>query len=198
MKIILGITGDVGSGKSTLCKTWKEMGAHVLDADRVAKNLWFRKTIQKRASKRWGDNFFECDKVELMKKIADKIFNDEEEYKFATKLLHKITISELKTRAKRSKSQWIVVEIPLLFECGRPDWIDKVVYVTADVKKRAVRNVSRGWNIDELLRREEKLISTDEKLKQADLVLENNGTYEEWIETVRKQGKIFINQTQNM
>ncbi|MEG1501919.1 MAG: dephospho-CoA kinase [Synergistaceae bacterium] len=180
--MILGLTGDVGAGKSTLCRVWKDMGAYVIDSDSLAKNLWNLKTIQKKAKIRWGDDFFSCPSSEMSKKIADKIFNDDEEYKFVSELLHKATISRLKKIAEKSDAKWIVVEIPLLFECGVPEWIDKTVYVSASLGKRVERNAIRGWNELELSRREDKLLPREEKMKKADWIIENSGTLKEWEE----------------
>ena len=54
----IGLTGDVGAGKSTLCKEWAAMGARVIDSDSVARSLWDDPQIQREAEKRWGAGFF--------------------------------------------------------------------------------------------------------------------------------------------
>lgn len=192
MSMILGLTGDVGAGKSTISRVWREMGAEVFDADSTAKNLWFREDIQKEAEKRWGEGFFSCEESELLKKLADKIFNCDEEYEFASELLHEATIEELKNKALNSSAELVIVEIPLLFECGRPEWIEGVIYVSAPVEKRAERNKSRGWDCEELTRREEHLIPREEKMASADWILVNSGSCEEWIEQGRTMGKSFL------
>ncbi|MDO5116038.1 MAG: dephospho-CoA kinase [Synergistaceae bacterium] len=184
---IVGLTGDVGAGKSTLCKEWGAMGAHIIDADSAARALWDEPDIQREAEKRWGTGFFDAPHKELWAKIAAKIFTDEEEYRFAAALLHKRTIAELKRRAAALDGV-VVVEIPLLYEGGHEGWLDYVVYAAAPFERRVERNAGRGWDAEELSRRERKLLPSAEKMSRADFVLINDGSEEEWREKARKLG----------
>ena len=153
---IIGLTGDVGAGKSTLCSVWREMGARVIDADTVARSMWDRPEVRAEAEKRWGAGFFdEPDHKTLWAKIAAKIFNDAEEYKFASALIHRRTGEELKKLAREAEG-WTIVEIPLLYEGGHDSWLDYVVYAAAPFDKRVARNAKRNWNAEEVSRREAK------------------------------------------
>ncbi len=189
--LTVGLTGDVGAGKSTLSKVWEEMGAAVIDADRVARDMWQLPDVQKRASERWGSDFFEDDQKSVFAKIAEKIFSDEREYEFVSDLLHPATIVAIEEIVKNADG-WVVVEIPLLFECGRPKWMDFVVFASASAEKRVERNASRGWDAAEIKRRESRLMPRDEKIKRSDWVLENSGTKEEWEAKARELGNIFL------
>ena len=189
--LTVGLTGDVGAGKSTLSKVWEEMGAAVIDADRVARDMWQLPDVQKRASERWGSDFFEDDQKSVFAKIAEKIFSDEREYEFVSDLLHPATIAAIEEIVKNADG-WVVVEIPLLFECGRPKWMDFVVFASASAKKRVERNASRGWDAAEIKRRESRLMPRDEKIRRSDWVLENSGTKEEWEAKARELGNIFL------
>ena len=175
--LTVGLTGDVGAGKSTLSKVWEEMGAAVIDADRVARDMWQLPDVQKRASERWGSDFFEDDQKSVFAKIAEKIFSDEREYEFVSDLLHPATIAAIEEIVKNADG-WVVVEIPLLFECGRPKWMDFVVFASASAEKRVERNASRGWDAAEI--------------KRSEWVLENSGTKEEWEAKARELGNIFL------
>ena len=189
--LTVGLTGDVGAGKSTLSKVWEEMGAAVIDADRVARDMWQLPDVQKRASERWGSDFFEDDQKSVFAKIAEKIFSDEREYEFVSDLLHPATIAAIEEIVKNADG-WVVVEIPLLFECGRPKWMDFVVFASASAEKRVERNASRGWDAAEIKRRESRLMPRDEKIRMSDWVLENSGTKEEWEAKARELGNIFL------
>ena len=189
--LILGLTGDVGAGKSTICRVWKSMGASVFDADSVARDMWKSEEVQKKACARWGDDFFSGEWRCVLKKIADKIFGSEEEYSFASSLLHKATIKELKNLAANAGGL-VILEIPLLYECGEESMFDGVIYASASLEKRAERNVSRGWNKSEIMRRENRLMDRAEKIRRSDWVLENDGTADEWEEKAVKLGKIFL------
>lgn len=192
--LTIGLTGDVGAGKSTLCRVWREMGATIFDADTIARNMWKLPDVQIKTEKRWGPGFFEGDWDAVLAKIAEKIFSDDLEYIFVSELIHDRTKRELKNCVEQS-SGWVVVEIPLLYECGIPDWIDYVIYAAASIEKRIESNAVRNWDSDELLRREGRLIPREEKLCLADLVIENIGTIEEWETKAQELGKIFIEKT---
>ena len=186
---IIGLTGDVGAGKSTLCSVWREMGARVIDADTVARSMWDRADVRAEAEKRWGAGFFdEPDKKTLWAKNAAKIFNDAEEYKFASALIHRRTGEELKKLAREAEG-WVIVEIPLLYEGGHDEWLDYVVYAAAPFEKRVARNAKRNWNAEEVSRREAKLLPSEEKIAKADFVLTNDGTEEEWKQKARELGE---------
>jgi dephospho-CoA kinase len=189
--LTIGLTGDVGAGKSTLCRVWSGMGATVLDADTVARDMWKLPDVQQAAAERWGGGFFEGEWKSVLAKIASKIFTNDAEYAFASQLLHGATIKELKRRVD-SSSGWVVVEIPLLYECGVPDWFDGVVFAAASVEKRIERNKKRNWDANEVRRRDAKLMPREDKIKRADWVLENSGTLAEWEQKARSLGEMFL------
>lgn len=168
------------------------MGALTVDADEAAKRQWDAPEVRRAAERRWGDGFFSCDKREMYSKIAAKIFNDAEEYKFAAKIIHKAVYEELLSVAAANDG-WLVLEIPLLFESGHYDWLDYIVYAAAARKKRIERNAGRGWDENEMARREAWFMSRDEKISRSDFVLENDGTMEEWEAKGRELGRLFLN-----
>lgn len=189
--LTVGLTGDVGAGKSTLSRVWEDMGALVIDADSVARDMWNFPEVQKKAAERWGANFFEGEWKSVLAKIAQKIFTDDSEYDFVSDLLHPATIAEI-GRLVNKADGWVVVEIPLLFECGRPKWMDYVVYASASAEKRVERNASRGWDAGEIKRRESKLMSREEKIRMSDWVLNNSSSVKEWETKARELGYIFL------
>lgn len=180
----VGLTGDVGAGKSTLCEEWLALGAAVIDADTAARDMWADPEIQKQAMARWGSGFFDGQRRDVYKRIADKIFTDRQEYNFAARLLYPGTIAAIMAAAENAGGV-VIVEMPLLFECGAESWMDAVVYAEADLKKRAERNIKRNWNEDEIKRRELWLLPREEKIKRSDIVLLNAGTEEEWRQKAR-------------
>lgn len=167
------------------------MGAQVIDADEIAKEQWNDPRVRLEATSRWGENFFSGEPKEVYAKIAAKIFSDEAEYKFASKLIHDATFREIKHILAGSHG-WIVVEIPLLFESSRYDWLDYIVYVSAPSEKRAAINIVRGWDEKEIARRERWLMPRDIKMRLAGFVAENNGTLEEWEKKGRELGHFFM------
>jgi len=187
---VVGLTGDIGAGKSTLIKIWHGLGAHVLDADAAAKRMWQNPDICAEAAERWGDDILEGGGVNFAK-IAEKAFADEKEYRYMIGLIHPGTRAQL-TREVSALRGWVAAEIPLLFESGGHDWLDCVVYVTAPEEARVARNRARGWSGGEIARRERYLLSSEEKQASADIALRNDGTAEQWADTAREIGAAFL------
>ena len=176
---IIAITGDIGAGKSTVSKILAEkLGCERLDADVVAKSLWLRDDVKAQAVNRWGEKILDASGKILIPEIARIIFNDATEHEFCNKMLHPLVMSELERQSRENKN--VVMEIPLLFETGRPDWINFVAYVTANFDVRAERcRVSRGWSVEELRRREKFLLPQSEKISMSDFVVNNGGNISE-------------------
>ncbi len=175
--LALALTGDVGAGKSTLARLWGEMGASVLDADRVVRALWTRTNVLDAALARWGRGILDADGKADPSAVASKAFSDRREYDWLCALLHPLVRIEMEKTAA-SLDGWVVAEIPLLFEGGIPWWIDAAIYVTAPEAGRRERNASRGWRYDEISRRESFLLPGAEKRARADLVVENSSDFE--------------------
>ncbi len=175
--LALGVTGDVGAGKSTLTRLWSEMGASVIDADRIVRDLWKRPRVIAGAVSLWGEAVLdEAGKI-CSAAVAAIAFKDGEEYRRLNALLHPLVRIEMNRMASCLEG-WVVAEIPLLFETGAPEWIDASVYVTSPERARIERNAFRGWAGGEIERRESFLLPSEEKIKRADIVLENDGDLE--------------------
>ena len=177
---VIAVTGDIGAGKSTVSKILAEkLGCERLDADVIAKSLWLRDDVKAQAVNRWGEKILDTSGKILIPEIAKIIFNDETENKFCNSMLHPLAMAELERQSRENKN--IVLEIPLLFEAGSSfDWINFVVYVTANFDVRTERcRVSRGWSIEELRRREKMLLSQREKISMSDFVINNGGNISE-------------------
>jgi len=180
--VAVGLTGDVGAGKSTLCSVWREMGAFVIDSDAIAREMWFVPSVQKKVRKHWGESFLDGEAKDIYSRIADKIFTDDKEYQFMCKTIYPAVEKEIKRQIKKAakKYSWVVTEVPLLFECGYEDMFDVTVYAAASLEKRAARNAVRNLDKTELKRRQAKFMPRRERMAKADFVLRNSGTEEQW------------------
>lgn len=187
MKLV-GLTGEPGAGKSTFASVFAEHDVPVFYADDVAKEVLLQADFQKLACERWGEGFFADANLTIYKKIAQKIFNSNDEYNFVTNYVHGETIKIIKNRLKNlpQNTSFALIEIPLLFETKSQDWLDEVIYITASLEKRTEQNVARNWTREEILRREAKFMDKNFKIANSDIVLENTGTKEEWKGTAEK------------
>jgi dephospho-CoA kinase len=184
------VTGDVGAGKSTLARVWGTLGASVISADDVAKSQWSKREILEQAVSRWGDGILK-NGAPYYSAIAQRAFENEEEYRFTNALVHPGTMSDIR-RMTAPLRGLVVLEIPLLFESGGYDCADYVIYVTAPDDARVRRNSARGWDEGEIARRERFMSAREDKKKKSDLVLCNDGDTESWERVSLELGKMML------
>ncbi len=187
--LVVGLTGDVGAGKSTVAKTWNRLGASLIDSDEVVRALWSTDRIREEAFKRFGTKKIKKDDGAVdLSAIADTVFSSEEHYRWLCGLLHPLVLEKIEQMLEDLHG-WVVVELPLLFEAGRPQWLDIAVYVTAPEKTRIDRTRSRGWGEGELRRRERWLLPSSHKAALADIVIVNDGSLESLLQKIEKMGR---------
>ena len=177
--LVVGLTGDVGAGKSTISRTWHGQGAVLIDSDEIVRHLWKTGQLRSAALDRFGKRALNPVNGEVdLVFVAAAVFSRPEDYTWVCSLLHPLVLKRIETMLEKLDG-WIVVELPLLFEAGRPPWLDLVVYVTAAEEFRIARTRSRGWKTGELGRREKWLLPSKQKAFLADIVIENDGTRED-------------------
>ncbi len=184
---VLGLTGDIGAGKSTVASLFRDMGARIIDADIIVKKLWTEPELFQAAKGRWGDSVISENGEISFSGVADRVFSDEADYRWLCDLIHPLVRREM-TSGLASERGWVVVEIPLMFESGVPYWCDMTAYVTASSSTRASRNGHRGLSEEKLISREKFLLSSDEKRATADLIIENDGSLEDLREFLLSHG----------
>ena len=171
---VTAITGDIGSGKSTASHILCELlGCGCLDADVLAKSLWLRPDVKARAVERWGAGVLGPDGGLVLPAVAGHIFSSQEEHEFCCRLIHPLVMAELWERVQELGD--VVVEVPLLPEAGRPEWVDAAVYVTAPFEVRVQRCSVRGWDSQELVKRERFLMPQSQRMAVCDVVVHNDG-----------------------
>ena len=174
---VMVVTGDIGAGKSTVSKLLAEkLNYKYFNADEIAKNLWTDDNIKNLAASHWGGEIFDFEGNIIKSKISDYIFSSKEDWNFCNSILHPSVMKILSEKINDD----VVIEIPLIFEAGKKNWIDKIIYVAAPFNIRAERcKIQRGWNVEELLRREKFLLPRDEKILMSDYVINNDGNINE-------------------
>ncbi len=177
------VTGDIGAGKSTAAKLLAEkLSCPLLDADKIAAELWHDDEVKKIFVSRWGSEILDSSGEIIKTEISRRIFFNIEEYKFCNSILHPLVMKELGVRSEKlgAKSKNLVIEIPLLFEAQANLLPACVIFVAANFETRSLRCFEqRGWSIDELKRRESFLMPREKKISMSDFVIHNDGTLEE-------------------
>ncbi|MDI6641884.1 MAG: dephospho-CoA kinase [Elusimicrobiota bacterium] len=146
--IIVGLTGGIATGKSTVVKEFKKLGAEIIDSDRIAHRVIRKGSKQyRKILKVFGKEILKSNKEINRKKLAKIIFENSKKRKLLEKITHPAIISEIKTELTRlsaySPTRLIVLDAPLLFEKKLDRLVDKTVLVYAPEKVQIKRIMRR-------------------------------------------------------
>lgn len=188
--MILGLTGGIGSGKSTVSKIFSSMGIKVFDADLIAKDVLETEQVKEEIKEKLGKEFIEFKDNTIDKELLKKeVFNNPKKLKILNKIVHpKVLDVYKKTYIKfKDKKELVIFDVPLLFEVNLEKYCDKVMVVDIDLKIQIERIRNRD-NIDiDLIN---KIIATqmsrEERNMKADILIKNNGTLEELKEKIEQ------------
>lgn len=143
-KIIIGLTGGSGSGKSTILELLSQRGALVIDADKVARDVVVpEKMAYLEIVSHFGNGILLKDKTIDRKKLADIVFSDKNELCVLNEITHKYIKEEIKKSVINSKKSLIVIEAAVLFESGINKMCDYTVGVLSQYEKRLRRIMCR-------------------------------------------------------
>ena len=195
--MIVAITGDIGAGKSAAATFLAEdFVCPLLDADKITDSLWQLDSIKGIFVDRWGEEILNPSGDIIKSEVARRIFSDVNEYTFCNSVIHPLVMDELEAKAKDFQKlgfKHVILEVPLLFEAYEtlPDWIDMTIYVTADFDIRLIRcQTQRGWDENELKRRESFLLPFEKKFFSCDYKIKNDGDLDK---LSKRCYEIFVN-----
>jgi dephospho-CoA kinase len=185
--ILIGLTGGIGSGKSTVSARLAELGARVIDADAITRDVQEAGTAVFAAIvERFGDGVVTADGSLDRAALAAKVFGDPEELKALTDIVHPavgVTIAERMAEAAGTDDV-VVLDVPLLVESGRDDMTAMVV-VDLDPEVAVQRLVEhRGFTEEDARARISRQASREDRLAKADKVLDNSGSVEDLLAQV--------------
>lgn len=192
--IKIAVTGGFACGKSTVCQIFREEGAYVVSADHIVHNLLSTSEPLKQKIQNWlGTNSVRNNQIDR-EYVANKVFKDPKLLKQLEALIHPEVAFEIEKeyeKAKCSRKNVFVAEIPLLFEASMESQFDHVVVVACDPEKAFSRS---GKSREEFNDRVDNQMSLSEKIAKGHSVVYNNGSLEE----LRKQVKIIISKIQEL
>ena len=191
MKVI-GITGGIGSGKSSAVQIVKELGAKVIDADLLSKELFLKESsglqeIVNNFGQEVINDAFELDR----EKLGDIVFNNTVKLKQLEQITHKYIISAIVQEVDRERQkgccEMIALEASLPVEHGFKDVVDEIWVISSNSEERIKRVMHRNsYSREDVLKRMNSQPEEKAYLKIADRVIENNGTFQELKEKIIK------------
>ena len=188
-RIILGVTGTFGSGKTTVSKIFKKYHAEIIDADKLAHAcLKAGGTSYRKIVSLFGAGILRKDKSINRKRLAAVVFNNKSLLKKINSVIHPRVINQINKRIKKSKSSIIVLDAPLLIESGLHKVVDKIIVVTITRKEQINRMTRKGsLKRSDISKRVKAQIPLGLKKPMADFIIDNSGTV---VNTKRQVGAI--------
>ena len=182
---ILGLTGNIASGKSLVASILENHGAKVIDVDDIAKKIVEPGTpTWNRIVDYFGRDILSQDDTINRKALGDIIFNDDEKRKALNDITHPVIIQTARDKVeeyKEDNTEVVIIEAALIVEKGGlKDLIAELIVVTSDEDSQINRLAERNdFSQEEALSRINSQMPSAEKSKHADYVIDNSGTIEE-------------------
>jgi len=182
--IIVGLTGNLGTGKSTVTNFFTELGAYIIDWDELAKEVTCPH------SKAWeeivvyfGEGILNDDLTINRQQLAELVFSNREMLERLNQIVHPEVFKEDERITNKIKNldphALIIKDIPLLFEVAPPIVADKIIVVSASEQTQLIRLEEKGMSRDDAQNRIKSQLPLEKKIKSADFVINNDDSLEE-------------------
>lgn len=185
---VVGLTGGIGSGKSTVSAGFSKLGVEVIDVDQLSREavLPGSSALENIAS-HFGKSILNSDGTLNRRALREIVFADEDERLWLERLLHPVIGDLLKQRLHESTSHYTILESPLLLETSQKELVDRILVIDVSEQTQLQRAMLRdGSNEDTIRGIIASQIARDKRLAAADDVLRNEGSIEEITEKVNK------------
>ena len=185
MVLRIGLSGGIGSGKSTACEIFSELGVPVIDADIIAHNVvQAGMPALQLIKEEFGEDIITKDGYLNRKELRDRIFKNESDRRKLESILHPVIYKEIARQTKGINSAYCIISIPLLLETGTSDIIDRILVIDIpkelQLSRASARDNASLKNIETIIHSQ---ISRDDRLAAADDIINNEGD----IENLRRQ-----------
>lgn len=183
--LIIGLTGGIASGKSTVSRILKELGAEIVDADLVAKEVIKPHTdAWRELVAEFGREILNHDKTINRRRLGQRVFSDPEALKTLNRITHPRILSRIEDRIRRARDRGaqkvLVIDAPLLIETGMVPLVDEVWLVVVDPRTQIDRLMARDhFTFQEAANRLNSQMPLAEKMKYAHRVIDNQGSLEQ-------------------
>lgn len=171
----IGLTGGIGSGKTTIARVFELLGVPVYYADAASKRLYHTDPdLMKAVKKNFGEDIYNGDQLNKSK-LASIVFSDPSKLELLNSLVHPPTIRDAAEWMKKQKTPYAIKEAALLFESGSAAALDFIIGVRSPLALRIQRVMERdNTSRQEVLTRAARQIEEEIKMRLCDFIIENN------------------------
>ncbi len=186
-KRIIGITGNIGCGKTTTAKMFEALGAKFISADEIGHLLLQEKKVKNRLTRIFGSSILDEGGCIKRKNLREIVFGDKKSLEQLDSLLHPLILKEVKKNIKTCDDGIILLEAALLLEAGWECLVDKILVVTSSPQTQ-LRRIKKGTDFapQEIRGVIGVQLPQEEKVRQADFIIRNEGSEEEIREQVNE------------
>ena len=188
----VGLTGGIGSGKSTASFILAKLGSYIFDADSEAKKILNDNiNVQNDIIAEFGNDVLDHNGLIAKKKLANVAFQDEDHQIILNSIIHPFVFKELDKQFNkisiRNKHASFIVDGALIFESGLDQHLDSVILIASSLKYRIGRALQRGnLSREDILVRIDLQWTDEQKTEMADYTIYNNGTEKELKEKIKE------------
>ncbi len=190
----IGLTGGIGSGKTTVADMFKQLGVTVIDADQIARDITAPNTTALQAIiKHFGRSLLKSDGTLDRSQLRDIIFNNPTERDWLQGLLHPAIRLEMQQQIKVAKPPYCILAIPLLTESSSIDFVDRILVIDApealQLERATARDQSNAAAIKAIMQSQS---SRAERLAYADDIIVNDSSLDALRQQVVALHKIYL------
>ena len=188
--MIIGLTGSIGCGKTTAANIFKELGAVIIDADKIAREIVEPQMLAwQQIIDAFGDEALNPDLTINRHYMGELIFNDRLSRESLNQITHPLIREEIDKQIQEQNGKIIIIDAPLLIEAGVEKIADRIIVVITSrdtqIRRLKMRNLFSDFQIEARLNSQ---LSLEDKIKKADYIIDNDGSI---IETTRQIKKIW-------
>lgn len=188
---VIGLTGQSGAGKTTVCRVFEESGFAIINADKIARQIMEKGLpCLEEVTECFGKEILNEDGNLNRQKLADIVFNDKEKLKQLNAISYPYITSEILKRIEilnNENRKYVLLDAPTLFESRADDFCDLIISVTASEKNRTSRVAERDGITQEQIKQRFSSQHTERFfVNHSDFIIKNNKTIDELIEKAKE------------
>jgi dephospho-CoA kinase len=182
--VVIGLTGGIASGKSTVSNMFRNQGIRIIDADKISRDVVeIGEPAYQQIVKTFGQDILLDDQTINREKLGAIVFSNDKNRQQLNEIVHPAVRKEMlkqKQEEKEKNAKQVVLDIPLLFESKLTHMVDVTVLVYVDEQTQLKRLMNRnGYSEEEAMMRIQSQLPLKEKVKLADVIINNNGSIED-------------------
>ncbi len=177
---VIGLTGNIGSGKTTAARMFAELGAEIIEADKIGHDLIKKAEVEENLIRTFGSSILDEKKKIERRKLGRIVFKDKKKLEELNQILHPLIGSEIKKKIVSSKARVVIIDAAILLEAGWDSLVDKVLVVSASYEAQLKRiKKSTRFSPEEIEGIMQAQGPQDKKIQRADFLIRNEGSLEE-------------------